>query len=72
MCVLVMRRHPMAAEKNEREKTLLPKVIIMFSNCSNHLNITTSFLYTILNGFFPTTCLFRFLTLHSDCDYLNL
>ena len=45
MCVLVMRRHPMAAEKNEREKTLLPKVIIMFSNCSNHLNITTFFIY---------------------------
>lgn len=53
----------MAAEKKEREKTLLPKVIILFSSCSNRLNITTSFLYTILNEFFPTVCLFRFLTL---------
>lgn len=45
MCVLEMRRHPMAAEKKEREKTLLPKVIIMFSNCSNRLNITSFFIY---------------------------
>ena len=52
----------MAAEKKEGEKTLLPKVIIMFSNCSNRFNITT-FLYTILNEFFPTMCLFRFVTL---------
>lgn len=45
MCVLEMRRHPMAAEKKEWEKTLHPKIIIMFSNCSNRLNITSFFIY---------------------------
>lgn len=42
MCVLVMRWHAMATEKEEIERMLLPKVIIMFSNCSNHSTITTS------------------------------